>query len=170
HHESTPIKILMPLVHTNDTRTDRTRKGEDGRNPFLNIKKPTITEVRQVHIYTNKKYCIADKEATPDKPKKPDMTTVKTLMGTCNPIAPPNTLTKNKNNMPIPNFTVVCAINRIGFIGAPTNSNTTIRATIMAMTSVEFNASTPFSGPLLLSMPGLVEKEPVDARFFDAMM
>lgn len=116
----------------------------------MDTKKPATTKVRQVHIYTNKKNCMADREATPNNPKKPDITTVKTLMGTCNPIAPPNTLTKNKNNMPIPNFTVVCAINRIGFIGAPTNRNTTISSTIIAITSVEFNASTPFSSPITI--------------------
>jgi len=63
----------------------------------------------------------------------------------CNPIAPPNTLKKNKNSTPIANLTVVCPIKRIGFTGAPMSNNITIKVIKMMMTIVELvNFFNPF--------------------------
>ncbi len=80
---------------------------------------------------------MAAKDAIPNNPKNPDTITVNALIGMCSPIAPPNTLKKNKNKIPIPNLIVPCAKNRIGLMGAPTNNKTMISATIMDMTIVE---------------------------------
>lgn len=89
---------------------------------------------------------MAASEATPNNPKNPEIITVKRLIGTCSPIAPPNTFKKNKNNTPIPNFTVLFAIKRIGLAGAPTNKSNIIKPIIIDITSVEFK----FTQPLLL--------------------
>lgn len=77
----------------------------------------------------------------------------------CNPIAPPNTLKKNKNKIPIPNLTALCAKKRVGFIGAPINSSKTINATIIEITIVELKVFNSFSLSLL-HMIGSLKKEP----------
>jgi hypothetical protein len=86
---------------------------------------------------------MAVKEATPNKPKNPATMAVYILIGICNPIAPPNTLTKNRNRIPIPILTVACPINLIGLIGAPTNNKRTIKATIIVIMSVELIKNQP---------------------------
>lgn len=89
---------------------------------------------------------IAARDATPNIPKNPEMNTVNRLIGTCSPIAPPNTLRKNKNKTPIPSLTMPCPIKRIGFTGAPTNNKMMISATTIEMTTVElkdFNSLDP---------------------------
>lgn len=96
-------------------------------------------------ILYNKNIWIAANDTKPDNPKKPDTITVNKLMGICRPIDPPKTLKKNKNRTPIPNFTVLCAIKRVGLTGAPINNSKTINETIIVITSVELNFSTPFS-------------------------
>lgn len=73
----------------------------------------------------------------------------------CNPIAPPKTLKKNKNRIPIPNFTVLWAINRVGLTGAPINKSKTIKETIIVMTIVELNFSSPF---LLFCLVHMIQK------------
>ena len=91
------------------------------------------------------KICIAASEASPNKPKNPDTITVNRLIGICNPIDPPNTLKKNRNKIPIPNFTVLCAKNRVGLTGAPINNSKTIIATMIEIMIIELNPhSTPF--------------------------
>lgn len=65
---------------------------------------------------------------------------------------PPNTLKKNKNKIPIPIFTVLCAINRVGLIGAPTNNNKTINAIITEITTTEVNLVSSFFQSLVLHM------------------
>ncbi len=72
---------------------------------------------------------------------------VNRLIGMCNPIAPPKTLAKNRNSTPIPNLTVLWAMKRIGFAGAPTISSKTINATMMVITTVELKSFTPSPSP-----------------------
>ncbi len=109
---------------------------------------------------------MAVNDATPNNPKNPATTAVNRLIGICSPIAPPNTLTKNKNRMPIPSLMVACPINRIGLIGAPTSKRITINPTIMLITSVEFTNNQPlfffrfFIYPYLLFMTKRGRKEP----------
>lgn len=64
------------------------------------------------------------------------MITVNIFIGICSPIAPPNTLKKNKKSMPIPSLTVVWAINRVGLTGAPIHNNKIIQATMIEITTV----------------------------------
>src|SRR5690606_8593959 len=63
----------------------------------------------------------------------------------------PNTLKKNNNNTPIPNFTTLCAINRVGLAGAPITNNRIINATMMEMTTVELISFTPFPCPTVIT-------------------
>lgn len=87
---------------------------------------------------------MAAKDTIPIIPKKPEIKTVNILIGICNPIIPPNTLKKNNNNTPIPSFTILCAKNRVGLVGAPMTNNKIIRPIIIDMTNVEFNAILSF--------------------------
>ena len=91
---------------------------------------------------------MAASEPTPNKPRKPETTTVNKLIGMCKPIAPPNTLTKNKNKMPIPSLIVVFPIKRIGLTGAPTINNKIINATMIVITTVELTLHQSFPCPL----------------------
>ncbi len=91
---------------------------------------------------------MAASEATPNKPKNPEIMTVNRFIGMCKPMAPPKTFTKNKNNMPIPILIVVCPIKRNGLTGAPTINNKTINATMIVITTVELTIHHPFLSPL----------------------
>lgn len=87
--------------------------------------------------------------------------TVNRLIGICSPIAPPKTLKKNKNKMPIPNLTVACPIKRIGLAGAPTIKRITIKAIMIEITSAELKSHQPlFLVPFLVHMMKSPEKEP----------
>ncbi len=90
---------------------------------------------------------MAVNDTIPNRPKKPDMITVKTLMGMCKPNELPNTLKKNKSSTPIPIFTIPCPRKRVGRTGAPTMSNKIIHATIATITKIEFNVFNPFFFP-----------------------
>ncbi len=92
---------------------------------------------------------IAAREATPNNPKKPEITAVNKLMGICNPNEPPITLKKNKNKIPIPSLTTPLTRKRIGLNDDPTKSNNTITATMIEITIVEFNRhQLPLTCPL----------------------
>lgn len=91
---------------------------------------------------------MAANEEIPNIPKKPDTIIVKKLMGICSPIAPPKILKKNKINSPIPNLTVLCAIKRVGLIGAPINKSKIIHATIIEITTVALKLFNPFLSSL----------------------
>lgn len=93
----------------------------------------------------NKNIWIATNEDIPNTPRNPDTIIVNKLIGICNPIAPPKTFKKNNRRNPIPNFTVLCAIKRVGFTGAPMNNSRTINAIIIKITIVGLICFTPFT-------------------------
>ena len=95
---------------------------------------------------------MAASEATPNKPKNPEIITVNRFIGICRPIAPPKTFTKNKNNMPIPSLIVVCPIKRIGLTGAPTINNKIINAIMIVITTVELTIHPSFLVPFIVLM------------------
>src|SRR5690625_3722656 len=98
--------------------------------------------------------------------------TVNKFIGICKPIAPPNTFTKNKNNMPIPSFIVVWPIKRIGLTGAPTINNKIINATMIVITTVELTIHQPFPCPLYSTYARFIgkrtEKDTAAAKRFSS--
>lgn len=99
----------------------------------------------------NKNIWMAASEEIPNTPRNPDTIIVNKLMGMCNPIAPPKTLKKNKSNMPMPNFTVLCAINRVGLIGAPIIKSKIINTTMIEITIVGLISFPPLLCPLYIT-------------------
>lgn len=109
---------------------------------------------------------MAASAAIPNTPRKPEITVVNKLIGILSPMAPPNTLKKNNNKIPIPNLAIVCPIKRTGLTGAPTSSNSTSIPIIIEITRVELILYTPsFLPSLFIYSKGMVNRTVFPKRY-----
>lgn len=86
---------------------------------------------------------MAANDNNPGIPKNPATPAVATLIGTCNPILPPNAFKRKSNMAPMTNLISSPPTKRSGFKEVPRNNKTKINPTIIDTTTIGSNRNSP---------------------------